>query len=80
MLSATATFVFFPFVCEETPDTNSINSHAPSTPIQGLNSGRLIQESVDGWLTTQSGQNLASSAAHELDSNLDEDRQIEVLA
>ena len=73
--------LFFLLQVEETIDNNR-NSHAPSVPVQGLNSGPLTQESVDGWMTnaqsTQSGQNLVSSV-HEPDSS-SEDRQSEVLA
>ena len=52
-------------------------NHVPPAQIQGLNSGMPIQESVDGWIrTTQSTQ----SEVHGPDSNLDEDRRIEVIA
>ena len=73
--------LFFLLQVEETVDNNR-NSHAPCVPVQVLNSGPLIQESVDGWManaqSTQSGQNLVSSV-HETDSS-SEVRQSEVLA
>lgn len=76
-------YLFFSLLqFEETSDTNNSNSHVPRASTQCLND-LSIQESLDGWLasaqSTQSGQNLASSA-YEPDTNLEEGRQIEVLA